>query len=129
MDSISASLNVHAQALGLRNKRNEILASNIANAATPHFKARDIDFAQELDRHIASASPLRTSDPRHIPQVGMEGATDLKFRVPTELSLDGNTVELAVEQVQFSENVIRYQTSLGFLNRRISGLESAIKGE
>lgn len=129
MDSISASLNVHAQALGLLNKRNEILASNIANAATPHFKARDIDFAQELDRHIASTSPLRTNDPRHIPQVGMEGATDLKFRVPTELSLDGNTVELAVEQVQFSENVIRYQTSLGFLNRRISGLESAIKGE
>jgi len=129
MDSISASLNVHAQALGLRNKRNEILASNIANAATPHFKARDIDFAQELDRHIASTSPLRTNDPRHIRQVGMEGGTDLKFRVPTELSLDGNTVELAVEQVQFSENVIRYQTSLGFLNRRISGLESAIKGE
>jgi flagellar basal-body rod protein FlgB len=59
----------------------------------------------------------------------MAGATDLKFRVPTEPSLDGNTVELAVEQVQFSENVIRYQTSLGFLNRRISGLESAIKGE
>jgi flagellar basal-body rod protein FlgB len=129
MDSISASLNVHAQALGLRNKRNEILASNIANAATPHFKARDIDFAQELDRHMASSGPLLTNDPRHIPQVGMAGATDLKFRVPTEPSLDGNTVELAVEQVQFSENVIRYQTSLGFLNRRISGLESAIKGE
>lgn len=129
MDSISASLNVHAQALGLRNKRNEILASNIANAATPHFKARDIDFAQELDKQIARSGPLKTSDPRHIPQIGMADGTDLKFRVPTEPSLDGNTVELAVEQVQFSENVIRYQTSLGFLNRRISGLESAIKGE
>ena len=129
MDSISASLNVHAQALGLRNKRNEILASNIANAATPHFKARDFNFAQELDKRMASGDPLRTTDARHIPQAGGAGATDLKFRVPTEPSLDGNTVELAVEQVQFSENVIRYQTSLGFLNRRISGLEYAIKGE
>lgn len=128
MDSISTSLNVHAQALGLRNKRNEILASNIANAATPHFKARDFNFAQELDKRM-SGDPLRTTNARHIPQAGGPDATDLKFRVPTEPSLDGNTVELAVEQVQFSENVIRYQTSLGFLNRRISGLESAIKGE
>lgn len=129
MDSIAASLNVHAQALNLRNKRNEILASNIANAATPHFKARDLDFKTELAKQLDKAGPLQTSDARHIPQAGVTGPTHLKYRVPTEPSLDGNTVELAVEQMQFSENVIRYQASLSFLNRRISGLQSAIKGE
>ena len=129
MDSITSSLNVHAQALDLRNKRNEILASNIANAATPHFKARDLDFNAELSKHLDIAGPLRTNDARHSPQAGVTGPTKLKYRVPTEPSLDGNTVELAVEQMQFSENVIRYQASLSFLNRRISGLQSAIKGE
>ncbi len=129
MDSIASSLNVHAQALNLRGKRNEILASNIANAATPHFKARDIDFNTELSKHLENSGPLNTNDARHIPQMGVTGPTNLKYRVPTEPSLDGNTVELAVEQMQFSENVIRYQASLNFLNRRISGLESAIKGE
>ena len=129
MDSITSSLNVHAQALGLRSKRNEVLASNIANAATPHFKARDLDFAQEIRKHTGMEGPLRTNDSRHFQQAGTSGTTDLKYRIPTEPTLDGNTVELAVEQVQFSENVLRYQVSLGFLNRRISGLQSAIKGE
>lgn len=129
MDSIASSLNVHAQALAIRNRRNEVLASNIANAATPHFKARDIDFVQEIKKHTYPSGPLRTSDARHFQNAGQPELTHLKYRVPTEPSLDGNTVELAVEQVQFSENVLRYQVSLGFLNRRISGLQSAIKGE
>lgn len=129
MDSIASSLNVHAQALAIRNRRNEVLASNIANAATPHFKARDVDFAQEIKKHTDPSGPLRTSDARHFQQAEQTELNDLKYRVPTEPSLDGNTVELAVEQVQFSENVLRYQVSLGFLNRRISGLQSAIKGE
>lgn len=129
MDSITSSLNVHAQALGIRNKRNEVLASNIANAATPNFKARDVDFAAEIQRHANTPQPLQTNNERHIPQIGAQGTNELKYRVPTEPSLDGNTVELAVEQVQFSENIMRYQVSLGFLNRRISGLQSAIKGE
>lgn len=129
MDSITASLNVHAQALAIRSKRNEVLASNIANAATPHFKARDIDFAQEIRKQISDQGPLRTNDARHFQQAGQSGPAELKYRIPTEPTLDGNTVELAVEQVQFSENVLRYQISLGFLDRRISGLQSAIKGE
>lgn len=129
MDSITASLNVHAQALAIRSKRNEVLSSNIANAATPHFKARDIDFAQEIRKQITDQGPLRTNDARHFQQAGQSGPAELKYRIPTEPTLDGNTVELAVEQVQFSENVLRYQISLGFLNRRISGLQSAIKGE
>jgi flagellar basal-body rod protein FlgB len=129
MDSITASLNVHAQALAIRSKRNEVLASNIANAATPHFKARDIDFAQEIRKQIGDQGPLRTNDARHFHQAGQSGPAELRYRIPTEPTLDGNTVELAVEQVQFSENVLRYQISLGFLDRRISGLQSAIKGE
>jgi len=128
MLGIKSYLGVHGDLLSLRSKRNDILASNIANAATPHFKARDVDFEAELDQ-IAGDAGLSTSDPRHIPMMLSANNSRLKYRVPTNPALDGNTVELAVEQMQFSENVVRYQTTLSFLNRRISGLTSAIKGE
>ncbi|MBC2834749.1 flagellar basal body rod protein FlgB [Paragemmobacter straminiformis] len=115
--SFSDSIALHANALSLREKRNEILASNIANAATPNFKARDFDFEAELARASGPGSAATGAEPA------------LAYRVPVNTSLDGNTVELSVEQMEFSENTLRYQTSLSFLNRRISGLLSAIKGE
>ena len=91
-----------------------VLASNIANASTPGFKARDIDFAKALQ--------------------GMEdGGTDLSaatgYRVPTQTSMDGNTVELSTEQTAFAENAIQYQTTLSFLNGRIAQVTRALKGE
>lgn len=116
--SFRDSIALHANALSLREKRNEILASNIANAATPNFKARDFDFEAELAR---AASPAATDAANPEAQLG--------YRVPVNRSLDGNTVELSVEQMEFSENTLRYQSSLAFLNRRISGLLTAIKGE
>ena len=108
MDDIKEYLNIYASALSLRGRRNEMIASNIANAATPHFKARDINFDTEIRKHLRDG-PLETThgDP----------------------SLDGNTVELSVEQLQFSENATRYQTTLNFLDGRIKGLMSAIRGE
>ncbi len=128
MNKISAYLDFHAQALKLRSRRNEILASNIANAATPHFKARDLDFDNEISRHIKQG-PLKTTNDKHFPTNIHPMREKMLYRKPINPSLDGNTVELGVEQMQFSENVVRYQTTLQFLNNRISGLMSAIRGE
>ena len=116
--SFRDSIALHANALSLREQRNGILASNIANAATPNFKARDFDFDAELARASGPAGNAVS-----------DGDAQLGYRVPVNRSLDGNTVELSVEQMEFSENTLRYQTSLSFLNRRIAGLMTAIKGE
>lgn len=126
-DLFSQSLGLHAAALKLRETRNELLASNIANAATPHFKARDIDFSAALNDAMAGGQLDRTA-PGHMAPGGPDGATVL-YRKPTTAALDGNTVELSVEQMEFAENTVRYQASLTLLNRRISGLMTAIKGE
>jgi flagellar basal-body rod protein FlgB len=128
MNKISSYLDFHAQALALRSRRNDVLASNIANAATPNFKARDLNFDVEISRHIGGG-PLSTTDDQHLPTAINPIRDRLQFRDPINPSMDGNTVELAVEQMEFSENVVRYQTTLSFLNRRISGLMSAIRGE
>ena len=104
---------LHATALQLRSQRMMMLASNIANAATPNYKARDLDFSKALDLASQGAST--------------DGA--IAYRVPVQPSLDGNTVELATEQVQFAETALRYRGTLGMLNGRIQSLTSALKGE
>ncbi len=109
---------VHGAALAVRSQRMGILASNIANASTPGFKARDIDFKEALN---AIETPGITGD------AAIDGA--MKYRVPLQPSLDGNTVELATEQTAFAENAVAYQTTLAFLNGRISTITRALKGE
>jgi len=104
---------VHGAALAVRSQRMGVLASNIANASTPGFKARDIDFKAALAAVEHSGS--------------MDAAT--KYRVPTQTSMDGNTVELSAEQIAFAENAVQYQTTLSFLNGRISQISRALKGE
>ena len=128
MNKIGNYLDFHGQALQLRSRRNEVLASNIANAATPHFKARDLDFEREMQRNIKHG-PLRVTNDVHFPTNNHPLREQMLFRDPINPSLDGNTVEMAVEQMEFSENVVRYQTTLQFLNNRISSLMSAIKVE
>lgn len=120
-------LSLHASALTLREKRNEMLASNIANAATPGFKARDIDFQAAFTAQLGEGTMV-TSHQNHFPTSSGPQANP-GYRVPVNPSLDGNTVELAVEQMEFAENTLRYQTSLALLNRRIAGLTDAIRGE
>ncbi len=127
MSAIRDHLNVHAQALQLREQRNGILASNIANAATPGFKARDIDFQSALTQAIDN-SQVSATNSGHIP-LGGNGGAQMLYRDPTMTSLDGNTVELAVEQMEFAENTYRYQSSLEFLNSKIRGLHQAMRGE
>ena len=128
MPSFTEHLGFHASALQLRSRRNEMLASNIANAATPNFKARDIDFDTELKR-INKIGNIETTNKTHFASIQKRIGKDSVYRLPIHPSLDGNTVEMAVEQMQFSENVMRYQTTLSFLNNKIAGLRSAIKGE
>jgi flagellar basal-body rod protein FlgB len=126
--SIEEHIKFHSEALALRSRRNEILASNIANAATPNFKAKDLNFNEMLMVKLEMGD-LKVSNPGHMNVVIGTNEEGIGFRQNITPSKDGNTVELHVEQMQFSENVIRYQTSLEFLNRKISGLRSAIKGE
>ena len=128
MKTIENQLSVYSNALNLRGKRNKILASNIANAATPHFKARDIDFETEIKKR-EKIGDISVNHEKHFALLSKVRPNDMLFREPLNPSLDGNTVELAVEQMEFSENVTRYQTTLTFLNNRISGLMSAIRGE
>jgi len=128
MTGFTEHLGFHASALQLRSRRNEMLASNIANAATPNFKARDIDFDTELKR-INKIGNVETTNNSHFSSIQKRIGKDSVYRLPIHPSLDGNTVEMAVEQMQFSENVMRYQTTLSFLNNKIAGLRSAIKGE
>ncbi|MBC7180105.1 MAG: flagellar basal body rod protein FlgB [Roseovarius sp.] len=126
-DAFRDHLSFFASALTLREQRGAMLASNIANAATPGFKARDMDFETVLNAETGGGA-LATSNGRHFATSGPNGG-HAGYRVPVNPSLDGNTVELAVEQMEFAENSLRYQTSLTLLNRRISGLSQAIKGE
>ena len=128
MKTIQNHLDIHASALNIRAKRNKILASNIANAATPHFKARDIDFELEI-RKKEQIGDISINHDKHFALLSKVRPNEVMFRKPLNPSLDGNTVELAVEQMEFSENVVKYQTTLQFLTNKISGLMSAIKGE
>ena len=128
MAGIKQYLEIHSAALSLRNKKNEIIASNIANAATPNYKARDLDFNSEMSRHLKSGN-LTTTNNKHFSLMRPVSHRGVSYREPLQQSLDGNTVELAVEQMEFSENSIKYSTTLSFLNSKISGLMSAIRGE
>jgi flagellar basal-body rod protein FlgB len=117
---IDEVLGVHAHALQLRLQRSEILAANLANEDTPAFQARDIDFAAEMRRVGQSESE---------PQLAVAGQDPrLLYRVPSQAAQDGNTVELSVEQAQFSRNAMDFQSSLAFLSMKVRGLKQAIEG-
>ena len=122
---------IHEQALLLHGQRVGVLATNLANADTPNYKARDIDFSAVLAGSEDSAVlPMNTTQPAHVSmnEAGSPSA-DLKYRNPYQASLDGNTVEMPVEQAAFSENNVRYQASLTFINSKIAELQFAIAGQ
>ena len=128
MDSIKKQLTFFGSALNIRNKRNDIIASNIANAATPNYKARDINFLDEFKK-VTNTGEIKTTHSNHIPTKNYNISGKAFYRDPIIASLDGNTVELSVEQMQFAENTMRYQTTLKFLNGKITKMLSAISGE
>lgn len=121
-------------ALGLRAHRQQILAGNIANADTPGFKARDIDFQSALKAAVtgraeAGALPVATSSSRHMAGVGHTGPGRLMYRVPTQPSVDGNTVDMDVERAKFAENAMQYEAGLTFITHQFKLLAAAIQGQ
>ena len=133
MSMIDSVFGVHEKALGMRNERMTVLAKNIANAETPNYKARDIDFRAALTQASSSqeGAQLRATQANHMTgfenQMGVE--TDIKFRQPSSLQENGNTVETHREHAEFMDNALKYQASLNLLDSRIKGLRAAIKGE
>ncbi|MCU0766928.1 MAG: flagellar basal body rod protein FlgB [Gammaproteobacteria bacterium] len=121
---------IHEQAVRLRTQRAEILAGNLANADTPGFKARDVDFAALLRQEMPGDVGLATTRPGHVGGTSQGVATSaLLYRNPTQASLDGNTVDVVREQVEFSSNAMQYQASLRFLEGKLRSLLTAIKGD
>ena len=127
-------LSTHADALRLRSRRATLLASNVANADTPHYKARDLAFADTLARASAagvgvSRLALARSDAAHLAAGGTAEGARVLYRVPEAPSLDGNTVNKDREQARFAENAMRYQASLQFAKSRVGSLIRTLRGE
>ena len=127
MNLIDNAMGVHAQALGLRSKRMEVLARNIANADTPHYKAKDIDFRSVLKQTREDA--LNSTHNMHMNMPMEESPGGEKYRMPFNASFDGNTVEMNVEQAKFGQVAADYQTTLNILENRVSGIRRALRGD
>lgn len=123
---MEAIFGVHEQALLFRARRMEVLAANLANADTPRYQARDIEFSDALA--AAQRTRFAITHPRHIDASAATGAQGLKYRVPHQPAQDGNTVEADLELARYAENAVAYQASLMFLNGRIASLRTALSG-
>ena len=123
------ALSQHEQALRFRAMRNQVLSSNIANADTPNYKARDLDFSTALKgARQDSLSLMRTSDMHKQAWGTTSDGARVMYRVPSQPTLDGNTVSVDVEQAAFAENALQYRASLAFLDGKIRTLRYALKG-
>ncbi|WP_273206014.1 flagellar basal body rod protein FlgB [Marinobacter subterrani] len=129
--SFDNALGIHQYAVEARVKRAEVLANNLANADTPGFKARDVDFQAMMQRAHESVSgfQMEKTDEAHMGISPSGEAGDLLYRVPHQPSVDGNTVNTQEEQARFMRNAMDFQASFQFLNSKFSGLTKAIKGE
>lgn len=128
------ALGAYEAALRLRSQRAEVLSSNLANADTPNFKARDFDFHAALDSAMAGkagGSGMNLTQNRHLEAGGSgpAGVGQLFYRTPTQPSIDGNTVDEHIEHAEFMANSLEFQTAFTLLNSRFKGLLSAIRGE
>lgn len=131
--NLDSYLGVHAQALQLHSQRTEVLASNLANADTPGYRARDIDFKSALAAASGDGTKVHmtATRPGHIGAASDNGTMtpELKYRTPLAPSLDGNTVDVQLEQAAFAENTVRYQATLSFLSGKFRSLMTAITGQ
>jgi flagellar basal-body rod protein FlgB len=127
--SFNQSLGLFPAALKLRDQRNEVLASNLANADTPNFKAKDLDFQAILKGVNKPDLKMTVSDARHLGVTSSAQEAQMQYRIPNQPSLDGNTVESEQEQVRYAENALGYQFSLRMVGDRFEGLKAAIRGE
>lgn len=132
LDQLTAGLNFQSNALLLRSQRQQVLASNIANADTPGYVARDFDFSQALRSAASGVAPsaVSTTDARHL-RLGQADPLnpELAYTVQTEPSQDGNSVDLDRERANFVDNSIRYESTLRFINGHVRTMLSAISGQ
>ena len=132
LSRIDQELNVSETALGLRAYRQELLASNIANADTPHFKARDFTFKSNLDAALgktpAGQLPLTQTDAGHLAaQGGNRYGASLQYRTDYQSSVDGNTVNMDVERGAFAENALHMESLLSFVRDKFKELNLAVQ--
>lgn len=129
--SFDKALGIHDDAMLLRSQRAEVIANNIANADTPNYQARDIDFKSVLSG-VSSDPKLQVAqtDGGHASGfLNPDMAADLMYRIPSQASVDGNTVEVQEEMASYTENALAFQSSFTFVDKKFKGLMAAIKGE
>jgi flagellar basal-body rod protein FlgB len=129
MNSFDNLFGMHTQALSLWQRRAEVLSSNLANADTPGYLARDVDFRKLLSASSDARAPLAldVTAPGQI-DPSASGDMPLAYRVPMQPSMDGNTVDTEVEQANFAANAVHYQSSLAFITAQVRMLRTAITG-
>ena len=134
LNRLDDMLNFHSQALRIRDQRQQVLASNIANADTPNYKARDLDFKATLQGALngapaAGSGALATTAPGHLAAPpGLAAEAGLLYRTPAQGSVDGNTVDMDSERAAFADNTIHYEFNLTRINQQIKSLLAAIQG-
>jgi flagellar basal-body rod protein FlgB len=129
--SFDKALGIAPTALMLRDRRTQVLSENIANADTPNYKAQDVDFREMLKKvQNKSLHRVETTHAGHMnPDSGVVPDRYMKYRVPDQPSMDGNTVDMHREKAAFGRNALQMQASLRFVNGKFSGLISALKGK
>ncbi|MDO9312275.1 MAG: flagellar basal body rod protein FlgB [Nitrosomonas sp.] len=133
ISKLDKELNFHHQALSLRAARQELLSSNVANADTPNFKAKDIDFASVLHEKLSLTTNLNkvglnTTSSMHINSAAQGAIGDnILYRVPLQPSADGNTVDMDMERTRFADNAIKYDASITFITNEFRNLTSAMQ--
>ncbi|MHB1215903.1 MAG: flagellar basal body rod protein FlgB [Thiobacillus sp.] len=134
LNRLDDMLNFHTQALRVRDQRQQVLASNIANADTPDYKARDLDFRATLEGALKGASmaagtTLATTTPGHMAgNSGQAADAGLLYRTPAQGSVDGNTVNMDAERAAFADNAVHYEFNLTRLSQQIKGMLAVIQG-
>ncbi len=129
--SFDKALGIHDDAMLLRSQRAEVIANNIANADTPNYQARDIDFKSVLSGVSSDPKlPVAKTDSGHASGfLNPDMAADMMYRIPSQASVDGNTVEVQEEMASYTENALAFQSSFTFVDKKFKGLMAAIKGE
>jgi flagellar basal-body rod protein FlgB len=134
MNRLTDSLDFQANALTLRAERQRIIAGNIANADTPGYVARDMDFASALREATGTQAEGTTmmgaslTNAAHIPLgTGSAAALGLKYAAPSQTSLDSNTVDMDRERASFVDNSVKYEATLRFINTNVRTMLDAMK--
>jgi flagellar basal-body rod protein FlgB len=133
INRLTDSLNFQTEALVLRSERQRLIASNIANADTPGYVARDMDFAtalREATGQIPTAGQLTVTTAGHLqPPAGARGEPGLRYATPSQTNLDRNTVDMDRERASFADNSVKYEATLRFINGSVRTMLDAIKGQ